>query len=104
MRDLLILTIHLLVSCTKLVHPGGVRAVAAESLLFKHQILISNRSRQRAPHLMTLDRIVLELTGLFIKPHRLSKVSALLVAGTLLKFHKALVERNYRLLFSSTGY
>jgi hypothetical protein len=45
MRDLLTLTIHLLVTCIKLLRPGGVRAVAAESLLLKHQILISNRSR-----------------------------------------------------------
>ena len=48
MRELLILAIHLLVTFAKLVRPGGVRAVAAESLLLKHQLLISNRSRQRA--------------------------------------------------------
>ena len=30
MRDLLTLTIHLLVTCIKLLRPGGVRAVAAE--------------------------------------------------------------------------
>ena len=103
MRDLLILTIHLLVTCTKLLRPGGVRAVAAESLILKHQILISNRSRRRAPNLTTLDRFVLGLTTLFIRPHRISKLSALLATGTLLKFHKALVDRKYRLLFSSAG-
>src|ERR1700681_4730857 len=48
MRDLLILAIHLLVTFVKLLRPGGVRAVAAESLLLKHQLLISNRFRQRA--------------------------------------------------------
>ena len=103
MRDLFILTIHLLVTCAKLLRPGGVRAVAAESLLLKHQILISNRSRLRAPNLTTLDRFVLRLATLFIRPHRISKLSALLATGTLLKFHKALVDRKYRLLFSSTG-
>jgi hypothetical protein len=41
MRDLVILAIHLLVTFAKLLHPGGVRAVAAESLLLKHQLLIS---------------------------------------------------------------
>jgi hypothetical protein len=45
MRELLLLAIHLLVTFAKLVRPGGVRAVAAESLLLKHQRLISNRSR-----------------------------------------------------------
>lgn len=103
MRDLLILTVHLLVTCVKLLRPGGVRAVAAESLLLKHLIVISNRSRLRAPNLTTLDRFVLGRTTLFIRPLRISKLSALLTTGTLLKFHKALVDRKYRVLFSSTG-
>lgn len=72
MRDLLILTIHLFATCLKLLRPGGVLAVAAESLLLKHQILISSRSRQRAPNLTTLDRFVLGLTILFIRPLRIS--------------------------------
>ena len=51
MRELLILAIHLVATFAKLLRPGGARAVAAESLLLKHQLLISNRSRQRAPNL-----------------------------------------------------
>ena len=51
MHKLLILAIHVLVTCANLLRPGGVRAVAAESLLLKHQLVISNRSRQRAPNL-----------------------------------------------------
>ena len=58
MRELLILAIHLLVTLAKLVRPRGVCAVAAESLMLKHQLFISNRSRQRAPNLTTLDRLV----------------------------------------------
>ena len=41
MRELFILAIHLLVTLVKLVRPGGMRAVAAESLSLKHQLLIS---------------------------------------------------------------
>lgn len=63
MRDLLLLAIHLLVTLAKLLRPGDVRAVAAESLVLKHQLLICNRSRQRAPNLTTFDRFVLGLTG-----------------------------------------
>ena len=100
-RELLILAIHLLVTFVKLLRPGGVRAVAAESLLLKHQLLISNRSRQRAPNLTTLDRVVLGLTTLFVSPHRIPKLGALVKPATLFKFHKALVDRKYRLLFSS---
>ena len=59
MRDLLLLAIHLFVTIAKQLRPGGVRAVAAESLLLKQQLIVSNRSRQRAPNLTTLDRFVL---------------------------------------------
>jgi hypothetical protein len=41
MRDLLLLAIHLFVTVAKLLRPGGVRAVAAESLLLKQQLLVS---------------------------------------------------------------
>ncbi len=103
MRDLLILAIHLLVTVAKLLRPGGVRGVAAESLLLKHQLLISSRSRQRAPNLTTLDRFVLGLTTLFVSPRRIAKLGAFVKPATLLKFHKALVDRKYRRIFSSRG-
>jgi putative transposase len=101
MRELLLLAIHLLVTFAKLVRPGGVRAVAAESLLLKHQLLISNRSRQRAPNLTSIDRIVLGLTTLLVSPRRIAKLGALLKPATLFKFHQAMVDGKYRLLFSS---
>ena len=103
MRDLLLLAIQLVVTLTKFLRPGGVRGVAAESLLLKHQLLISNRSRLRAPNLTTLDRFVLGLTTLFVSPRRIAKLGAVVKPATLLKFHKALVHRKYRLLFSSSS-
>ncbi|MBC7781712.1 MAG: hypothetical protein H7125_16585 [Proteobacteria bacterium] len=98
MRDLLLLAIHLLVTVAKLLRPGGVRAVAAESLLLKQQIIIGTRSRRRAPNLTWVDRCVLGLLTLFVKPHRIPKVSAMVKASTLFKLHKTLVDRKYRLL------
>ena len=104
MRDLLLLAVHLLVTFAKLLRPGGVRAVAAESLLLKHQLLIGNRSRQRAPNLTTLDRFVLGLTVLFVSPRRIAKLGALVKPATLFKFHRALTDRKYRLLFSASSH
>src|SRR5712692_400177 len=98
MRELLVLAIHLLVTLARLLRPGGVPALAAESLLLKHQLLISNRSRRRAPNLTALDRVVLGLTTLFVSSRRIPKL------GALIKFHKALVDRKYRLLFSSLSH
>src|ERR1019366_5644256 len=103
MRDLLVLAIHLIVTLAKFLRPGDARAVAAESLLLKHQLLVISRSRQRAPNLTTLDRFVLGLNTLFVNPHRIAKISAILKPATFFKFHKALVERKYRLLFSSSS-
>ena len=102
MRDLLILAIHLFVTLAKFLRPGGVRAVAAESLLLKQQLIVSNRSRQRAPNLSTVDRFVLGLITLFVRPRRIPKLSAIVKPATLLKFHTALIERKYRVLFSSS--
>ena len=48
MRDLVILCIHLLTTAARLATRGGLRSVVAESVLLKHQLLILNRSRQRA--------------------------------------------------------
>jgi putative transposase len=101
MRELLILAIHLLVSFAKLLRPGD--ALAAESLLLKHQLLISNRCRRRAPNLTTLDRVVLGLTTRFVSPRRIPNVSVIFSPATLFKFHKALVDRKYRRLFSSSS-
>src|SRR2546425_4453373 len=100
MRDVALLGIHLLVTFVRLLRPNGVRAVATESLLLKHQLLISNRSRRRAPNLTSIDRLVLGLTTQFVSPRCLPKLSVILNPSTLFKFHKALVDRKYRLLFS----
>jgi hypothetical protein len=44
MIHLLILAVHLLATIAKLMRPGGVRAVVAESLLLKHQLVIGSRA------------------------------------------------------------
>jgi hypothetical protein len=51
MRFLFILIAHLLLTLARLARPGGVRAVAAESLAVKHQLLIMRRSQRRSPNL-----------------------------------------------------
>jgi hypothetical protein len=100
-RELLILAIHVLVTFAKLLRPGGARAIVAESLALKHELLISSRSRHRAPNLTSRDRVIFGLTTLLVSPRRIPKVGLLIKPATLLKFHKALVDRKYRLLFSS---
>ena len=86
MRDLLLLAVQLVVTLANLARPDGVRSVIAESLLLKHQLMISGRSRRRAPPLTTVDRFVLGLTMLFVHPRRVAKLTAILRPATLLRF------------------
>ena len=87
MREIFLLVIHLLTTFVKFLRPGGVRAVAAESLLLKHQLLISHRSSRRAPTLTSRDRFLLSLTALFLNLRRIPKLAVILKPATLLKFH-----------------
>ena len=65
MRDLVVLLLHVLATIARLAGPGGVRAVVAESVLVKQQLLILNRSRKRSPRLLLRDRVVAGLCTLF---------------------------------------
>jgi putative transposase len=100
MRDLMILLIHAVATLMRVLRPGGVRAVVAESVLAKHQLLILNRSRRRARNLRILDRIVAGFCSLWIRPRRLGRVTIVFKPSTFLGFQRAMVQRKYRLLFS----
>jgi hypothetical protein len=98
------------------------RVVVAESLLLKHQLVISSRARRpvkrktsalpsvlatetrRAPNLNSFDRFVFGLGSLFVPASRLPKLAVILKPRTLLRFHEALKKRKYRGLFSSGGH
>ena len=104
MIHLLLLAGHLLTTIAKLMRRGGVRAVVAESLMLKHQFLISSRARRRAPNLNSFDRLLLGLGSLFVPASRIPKLAVILKPKTLLRFHEALKRRKYRWLFSSGGH
>src|SRR5215471_10731644 len=96
MRDLLILFVHLIAVVVRLAKPGGLRCVVAESVLVRHQLLILNRGRKRAPKLRAADRIITGLCTLFIRPARLVGSAIGLKRSTLLYFHNLLRKRKYR--------
>ena len=58
MRLLFPLLGHLLVTLARLARPGGVRAVVAESLAVKHQLLIMKRSRRWASVCRMFNRAI----------------------------------------------
>jgi transposase InsO family protein len=100
MREIVILLVHLLVTVARLTRPGGVRSVIAESVLVKHQLLILNRSRKRSPNLRVSDRLIAGLCAVLLRPGRLIRSAIVLKPSTLMRFHRALKDRKYRLLFS----
>ena len=101
MRDIVCPFIHIIVTIFRLCRRGGVRSVVAESVLLKQQLLILNRSRNRAPNLRASDRFIAGLCSLFIAPTRRVRSAIILKPSTLSNLHKILVNRKYRLLFSS---
>jgi hypothetical protein len=100
MRDFTVLLVHLIVTLARLARPGGLRCVVAESVLVRHQLLILNRRRKRAPNLCATDRIIAGLCTLFMRPARILRSAIVLKPSTLLHLHTVLRKRKYSALFS----
>ena len=100
MRDLLALLVHLMTTLATLLGRGGTKAVVAESLLLKHQLLIINRARRRAPNLCAVQRLLLGFWSLFLHPRRVLRNAVILKPSTLLRFHTALKTHKYRWFYS----
>ena len=101
MKELFILLAHLLAVLLKVVRPGGVRSVVAESLLLKHQLLTLRRSRKRAPKLTPWDRLLVAFGSAFVSPARISRIAITLRPSTFLAFHRALAKLKYHVLYAS---
>ena len=63
MKELLLTLLLLAVTTAKLCGPGGARAVIAENLLLKQQLIVLRRARQRAPNLTLSDRLICGLVA-----------------------------------------
>jgi hypothetical protein len=98
--EIFALIAHLVSTLVRVDLPGGVRAVIVESLLLKHQLLVLSRSRKRAPSLTPWDRLLFGIGAFLVSPKRLPKIAIGIRPSTLLRFHRALMQRKYRLLFT----
>jgi len=86
MKDVLFALLHLTVAAAKLCGPGGVRAVMAENLLLKQQLIVLRRGRQRAPNLRRSDRVLCGFWSLFLNPRRIRNIAIVFRPSTLLIF------------------
>jgi len=101
MREIVVLLGHLLARLAALFGTQGTRTVLAESLLLKHQLLVLQRSRHRAPNLRPTDRVLFGLFSRFLDSRRLLRAAIILKPATLLRFHRGLRDLKYRFLYSS---
>ena len=84
----------------KIVKPGGIKAIAAENIALRQQLITLSRQYKRSPKLTTSDRILFGFLSNLISPKRWNKIAILIKPATILKFHQALVNKKYQILFS----
>ena len=99
-RDLLILSVHLVATIIRMTRRGGARAIVAESLRLKQQLLIVTRRRRRAPDLRPLDRVVAGLCAGLLQKARIQRCAIVLKPAAILRFQRLLVRHKYRELFA----
>ena len=101
MPEAIELLIHFFVSAIKLLKPGGVKVVMAETIAMKQQLIVMNRGKKRSPVLTTPDRFLFGILAFFISGNRLKKIAVIIKTATLLAFHKSLINRKYSRLYSN---
>ena len=101
MSEAIELLIHFVVSAIKLLKPGGVKVVMAETIAMKQQLIVLNRGKRRPPKLTTSDRFLFGILAIFIGGSRLKKIAVIIKPTTLLAFHKSLVNGKYSRLYSN---
>lgn len=101
MREIFVYVASVLCVFARLLGPGGARAIVAENLLLRQQLLVLCRARNRAPNLLSSDRFLLGFWSLFLGPARILRNAIAIRPSTLLRFHQCLVRRKYRALFTS---
>ncbi len=102
MNNAIFVMVHLLARLAVVLGTGGTRAVLAENILLKQQLLVLQRSRRRAPNLRTADRWLFGFCAQFVSLRRLIRTALILKPATLLRFHGAFKDCRYRFLYSSS--
>ena len=100
MRLIASLTVVFSSLLVRLLGPGGTKALIAENLALRHQLLVLNRRRRKAPSLRPIDRLLLGLSAIFIGLRRIPRIAVVVRPSTILQFHRALVRRKHQALFT----
>jgi len=101
MKHLLWLILRVVAGLNTLLGSRGIRALLAENLLLRQQLLVMRRSRPRAPKLRAAERLVFGFCSQFLSRRRLLRAALILKPATLLRFHRGFRDFKYRLLYCS---
>ena len=104
MPHILIVLLHLFSRLLiLLLKPNGAKALLAENLLLRQQLLLLRRSRCRSPNLRPFDRLFFGLASLCLQPRRLARAALIVRPSTLLRCHRALTRLKLHWLYSSAA-
>ena len=101
MKEIFELFIHLITTLIRLTKRGSVRVVVVDSLAMKQQLIVLQRNKKRSPQLKSSDRFMFAFLAMFLGEDRLHKIFVIFKPATILRFHKALVDRKYNRLYSN---
>jgi len=93
---------HFFVFLIRLFLPGGLKNAAAENLALRSQLLLVKRKQKRVTRLSWPTRLALGLSAFLLdSKRRIDRIAILVSPDTIKKFHRFLVKRKYRKLFSN---
>ena len=101
MKEKFELLIHFFIALIRLTKRDGVKIVVADTLEMKHQLIVINRSKKRSSNLHASDRFMFAFLALFFNKNWRHKVAIIFKPATILRFHKAPVDRKYQRLYSN---
>jgi len=78
----------------KLLRLSGIKALVAENICLRQQLIILTKNKQRCPNLLNIDRLIFSSCINHINPKRLYRLAILIKPATLIKLHKAFVMKN----------
>jgi len=90
--------VHCIITLLK---PGGLRAILAETIALRIQLIAANRKLKRSPKLSPFQRLLLAVVAAVVPRNRLNKICILVKPATVLKFHRYLIKRKYSKLYST---
>jgi hypothetical protein len=103
MKNAIVLLVHPLAGLAILLGTGGARAVLAENILLKQQLLVLQSSRRQATNLRIADLLLFGFCSQFLSPRGLIRTTITLKPATMLRFHRGFKEFNLRQTFRSSS-